>query len=588
MTNVLGSPRPDREAGRRRRVLVAAAAGLGLVGAGLWASTAANAAAGCSVSYAVSSQWGGGFIADVTVKNLGDPWSAWTVGWTFGAGQSVTSAWNATVTQSGSAVSAANAGWNGGVATDGSTSFGLQGSWSGSNPVPTGFSVNGTACNTTGGGSTTTTTTSAATTTTTRPTTSTTTTTTTSTTSTTRPTTTTSTTTSTTSRTSTTTTTSRATSTTTTSGGGGKTLYVATSGSDSAAGTVAAPLATIQKAIDLSAAGTTIAVRGGTYAPTTNLQITKSGTSSAPITLTNYNGEKVLLDAEGMSYTPGALGSTIPSGQRGAIHMTANYWKIVGLEIAHGPYGVYCDDCNNNTFERLVTRDNYESGFQLQGDSANNLILNLDSYGNRDPRKNGESADGIGIKEGGGSGNVVRGARLWNNVDDGLDLWLFTSPVTIETTISYGNGVNRWGFSDFAGDGNGFKLGGGDPDPAANHVVKNSIAYQNAAHGFTDNGNPGALTVDHNTAWKNTKTGFAFGNSKSKLTANLAVNNATTVSLGSGSASGNSWQIGGTWNDAALQSTSSSTITGTRGSNGAIPTSSFLRPANGANVGAAI
>ena len=33
-------------------------------------------------------------------------------------------------------------------------------------------------------------------------------------------------------------------------------------------------------------------------------------------------------------------------------------------------------------------------GFQLEGASANNQVLYLDSYGNRDPRKNGESADG--------------------------------------------------------------------------------------------------------------------------------------------------------------------------------------------------
>jgi len=62
-------------------------------------------------------------------------------------------------------------------------------------------------------------------------------------------------------------------------------------------------------------------------------------------------------------------------------------------------------------------------GFQIEGDSANNVVLYLDSYGNRDPRKNGESADGFACKEGSGEGNVLRGARLWNNVDDGLDLW---------------------------------------------------------------------------------------------------------------------------------------------------------------------
>ncbi|WP_285474430.1 right-handed parallel beta-helix repeat-containing protein [Actinoplanes sp. NBRC 101535] len=364
-------------------------------------------------------------------------------------------------------------------------------------------------------------------------------------------------------------------------------LHVAPNGSDSNAGTPAAPLATIQKAISLVAAGDTIAVRGGTYALSSNIQITKSGTSAAPITLTNYGSERVIIDGEALGYTPGAVGSTIPAAQRGAIHMEASYWRITGLEIANGPYGVYCANCNNNTFDRLVTRDNYETGFQLQNTSANNRILNLDSYGNRDPRKNGESADGLGIKEGSGTGNVVRGARLWNNVDDGFDAWSFTSPITIQDTIAYGNGYNRWSIPDFSGDGNGLKLGGSSgTGPAAAHAVSNSMAFSNAAHGFTDNGNTGAITITRSTAWQNVKTGFDVdGGSTTRLTANLAVGNATAVALGSSTASGNSWNIGGTW---TLLSTDPSTITGPRTAAGAIPSSNFLVPANGQAVGAKI
>jgi hypothetical protein len=365
------------------------------------------------------------------------------------------------------------------------------------------------------------------------------------------------------------------------------TLFVATNGNDSNAGTQSAPLATIQKAISLISAGGTISVRGGTYALASNIQITKSGTSSAPITLTAYGSERVIIDGEALGYTPGAVGSTIPAAQRGAIHMEASYWKLIGLEIINGPYGVYCAGCNNNTFERLVTRNNYETGFQLQNSSANNLILNLDSYGNRDPRKNGESADGLGIKEGTGTGNVVRGARLWNNVDDGFDAWMFTSPITIQNTVAYGNGYNRWSIPNFSGDGNGLKLGGsGGTGPAAAHAVSNTFAFSNAAHGFTDNGNTGTITINRSTAWKNTKTGFDVdGGSKTRLTANLAVGNATAVALGSSTASGNSWNIGGTW---TFVSTDQSTITGARNADGSIRSSSFLVPSNGTAIGAKI
>nr|MDT0657473.1 cellulose binding domain-containing protein [Micromonospora sp. DSM 115978] len=106
----------------------------------------ASAAAGCSVNYAVSSQWPGGFGANVTITNLGDPVTSWTLTWSFGAGQAVTQAWNTTLTQSGAAVTARNVSYNGSIATNASTAFGFNGSWTGSNPVPTGFALNGTAC----------------------------------------------------------------------------------------------------------------------------------------------------------------------------------------------------------------------------------------------------------------------------------------------------------------------------------------------------------------------------------------------------------------------------------------------------------
>ncbi|BCB82690.1 hypothetical protein Psuf_000030 [Phytohabitans suffuscus] len=128
-------------------------AGLASAGVALLASAAVvvalpagAAAAGCSVNYAVSSQWPGGFGANVTFTNLGDPLTSWTLTWSFGAGQTVTQAWNTSLTQSGSAVTARNVSYNGSVATNGTMSFGFNGSWTGSNPAPTSFALNGVAC----------------------------------------------------------------------------------------------------------------------------------------------------------------------------------------------------------------------------------------------------------------------------------------------------------------------------------------------------------------------------------------------------------------------------------------------------------
>ncbi|GGL21294.1 cellulose binding domain-containing protein [Mangrovihabitans endophyticus] len=118
---------------RRRILALALTAAAITAGAGVLTALPAAAAAGCRVDYQVSS--------------LGDPLSSWTLGWSFPAGQTVTQAWNATVTQSGSQVTARNAGYNGSVATNGTVSFGFNGTWTGSaNPAPTAFTLNGTAC----------------------------------------------------------------------------------------------------------------------------------------------------------------------------------------------------------------------------------------------------------------------------------------------------------------------------------------------------------------------------------------------------------------------------------------------------------
>ncbi|NES39154.1 arabinofuranosidase, partial [Micromonospora sp. PPF5-17] len=107
---------------------------------------AGAAAAGCSVNYAVSSEWPGGFGANVSITNLGDPLTSWTLKWSFGAGQTVTQFWNTSLTQSGSAVTAQNVSYNGSIATNGTASFGFNASWTGSNPVPTSFALNGVTC----------------------------------------------------------------------------------------------------------------------------------------------------------------------------------------------------------------------------------------------------------------------------------------------------------------------------------------------------------------------------------------------------------------------------------------------------------
>ncbi|HKT04386.1 MAG TPA: cellulose binding domain-containing protein, partial [Rugosimonospora sp.] len=129
---------------RTRWVTSAGAAAL-LAATGLWVAGPAGAATGCQVTYQTD-QWTGGFTASITLNVGPTAVSAWTLTWSYTAGQQVSSAWNATVGQSGGAVTARNMSYNGQVAAGGSVQFGLQGTFTAANPAPTDFALNGTAC----------------------------------------------------------------------------------------------------------------------------------------------------------------------------------------------------------------------------------------------------------------------------------------------------------------------------------------------------------------------------------------------------------------------------------------------------------
>jgi predicted carbohydrate-binding protein with CBM5 and CBM33 domain len=92
---------------------------------------------GCTATYSKTSEWSGGFGATVAVTAGSSAIGGWTVRWTWPNGQSITNSWNATITSSGSAVTATNASYNGRLNAGQSTSFGFNGAWNGANTAPT-------------------------------------------------------------------------------------------------------------------------------------------------------------------------------------------------------------------------------------------------------------------------------------------------------------------------------------------------------------------------------------------------------------------------------------------------------------------
>jgi Cellulose binding domain len=97
-------------------------------------------ASGCALTSTVTNSWPGGYQLQLTVSNQGSAASqAWTAGFSFAdTAESVTSSWNAAVSQSGQRVSASSESYNGAIPAGGSTSWGIV--VTGSNPVLSGLS----------------------------------------------------------------------------------------------------------------------------------------------------------------------------------------------------------------------------------------------------------------------------------------------------------------------------------------------------------------------------------------------------------------------------------------------------------------
>ncbi|WP_434403467.1 glycosyl hydrolase family 18 protein [Streptomyces sp. NBC_01353] len=135
---------PTRRTGFRHRAAAGLTALILPLAAMVGLAAPAEAATAATATYTKVSDWGSGFEGKWTVKNTGTTTlSSWTVEWDYPSGTAVTSAWDATVTSSGTHWTAKNVGWNGTLAPGATVSFGFNGSGSG---APSGCKINGASC----------------------------------------------------------------------------------------------------------------------------------------------------------------------------------------------------------------------------------------------------------------------------------------------------------------------------------------------------------------------------------------------------------------------------------------------------------
>ena len=396
----------------------------------------------------------------------------------------------------------------------------------------------------------------------------------------------------------------------------GQIYYVAPNGSDSAAGTQAAPWASIARAQAVAQAGDTVYFRGGTYSYTRAnsscanqtarvdaITLNKSGSAGNLIRYWAYPGERPVFNFSRMTDNCRIKGFSVTGG----------YIHLKGLEITGVPqnnnlnaesWGIWISG-SNNIFEQLNVHHHMGTGLFINGGAAN-LVLNTDSHDNYDARSSdgpGENADGFGshYTPAGRPANVFRGSRAWWNADDGYDLISTYSPVIIENSWSWRNGYVP-GTTTPSGNGAGFKVGGFGREydsRAVKHTVRFSVAFLNKAAGFYSNHHPVANDYFNNTGYGNhpnfdmrgiDSSGNSVG--RGNLRNNIAYTGTATANMNGTTASHNSWNLGIPLSDSQFQSVSTSGWDAPRQADGSLPVLPNLRLAanstlidKGTNVG---
>ncbi len=347
-------------------------------------------------------------------------------------------------------------------------------------------------------------------------------------------------------------------------------FYVSPVGSDSNEGTIDKPFKTLSMALSKALPGDIIFLREGIY--DIDVEIDKSGHPNNPITIQSYPNERAIFD-----------GSKYDHSNQVKFRISGSWLKIKDIEVRNGPSDgiLITDGAGFNVLENITVHHNYFAGIELENGAHHNIIRNCDSYRNFDyGESHGEHADGFGVKFNVGVGNIITGCRAWENSDDGFDLWSAGNSVVIEYSWAWRNGFDLWGVGkEFAGDGNGFKLGSGSP------LIHHCISWGNAHGGFDFNDVSDVEKVFNNTSYNNPDYGFKFSWGQHLLRNNLSFMDGGNFIGSDVNDEYNSWN-GSLIEVSAkdFKSLDDKVAIGPRRKGGGLPISDFLRPSKNSRL----
>lgn len=301
------------------------------------------------------------------------------------------------------------------------------------------------------------------------------------------------------------------------------TYYVATTGSDGAAGSILAPWATIKYAVAHVAAGDTVNIRTGTYAEsirTYNGDAVISGTAGNVITIQNYNSEVVTMQPGSGNYEVLWIGGVSYTTWKGIIfdgtgmtqdavgvsnsslHTTFDGCEFKNayhqcLSIAHGSHFAAIRNCLFHEWGQTASNQ-YHAIYITSGDT-NDVLIEYNTI---------HDGTGFGIHIYNGDGTkcdrtIIRNNRIYHTgfrggiqnsatsisailMTDGDDCLIYNNLVynNLGTGIesAFGSGTSNLGiysntiYNNGTVDGQaGINLGAA----TSNAIVKNNIVYGN-------------------------------------------------------------------------------------------------------------
>ena len=262
----------------------------------------------------------------------------------------------------------------------------------------------------------------------------------------------------------------------------GGTYYVATTGSDSAGGSSTHPWRTLQRAANVAPAGSTIRIRGGTYAPFT---ITRPS-----LTFETYGSEAVSVAGNSSRDTVIRISGTRDVTLRGMTVRGAPVRFGAGVKVDGGSTRITIEDIRateNRSFGVLIEDSTYvtvqdseilknETGIQISR-AGTGTVISSNSIHDNDRM-------------------IINDATAWN--DRGANAVVFyrtTGAISVRNNTIYGH---RASSHDYGFDGGAFEIYG-----ASNMVITGNRLYNNENVIETGTDGPACSNIrfTRNRAW---------------------------------------------------------------------------------------